>query len=211
MGEQQILSESEKKKLANFVNVAIEMKNEGYSEKESTIAKVPANVLSIVLVLPLVAIIGVPYVMRNGLAPTSKAAGLLAVILCLVVLIAELMAREGIRTLTWGLIAPGGFSVPKIGFAELRMTPYCYCGKPIPRSIYIIGSFMPTIILGIVQGIVAIMTGSLFIFFLAIIMIFAGGRDNMICFLMIRYRKSSSTLLVMDHPTKTGFEAFEKD
>ena len=49
-----------------------------------------------------------------------------------------------------------------------RLTPYCCCGSPLLRGQYILGSVMPTIILGFIQGWIAIRTGSFLLFCLSL-------------------------------------------
>ena len=91
------------------------------------------------------------------------------------------------------------------------MIPYCYCGTPLTRGQYMIGSLMPTLILGFIQGFIAIMTGNILIFALSIVMMFGGGGDFLVDWMLIRYKKKKETLILMDHPTELGFVAFEKD
>ena len=65
---------------------------------------------------------------------------------------AEMAIHEGIHGLTWGLLSPDGFSTIEFGLIKEYMTPYCYCGTPLTRGQYILGSMMPTLVLGFMQG-----------------------------------------------------------
>ena len=91
------------------------------------------------------------------------------------------------------------------------MTPYCYCGTPLTRGQYLIGSVMPTLVLGFIQGFVAVCSGSFMLFVLSVILMFGGGGDFLIDWMLIRYKKKKVKLILMDHPTELGFVAFEKD
>lgn len=124
---------------------------------------------------------------------------------------AEMAIHEGIHGLTWGLLSPDGFSTIEFGLIKEYMTPYCYCGTPLTRGQYILGSMMPTLVLGFMQGGVAILTGNLLILVLAVFLMIGGGGDFLIDGMLLRYKKKKETLILMDHPTELGFVAFEKD
>ena len=75
---------------------------------------------------------------------------------------------------------------------------------------YILGSMLPTLVLGFMQGVVSILTGNFLILVLAVFLMIGGGGDFLIDGLLIRYKKKKETLILMDHPTELGFVAFEK-
>ena len=49
------------------------------------------------------------------------------------------------------------------------------------------------------------------LFVLSVILMFGGGGDFLIDWMLIRYKKKKVKLILMDHPTELGFVAFEKD
>ena len=51
------------------------------------------------------------------------------------------------------------------------LTPYCTCRKSLKRGQYITGNLMPTIVLGFIPAIASIISGSLFVFAVAELMI----------------------------------------
>ena len=205
------ITEAEKKRTVRFNEKSVALRSEGYEESEHTVDIVKANILAMLIMLPFVAVIAVPYLIRNGIPQrVAFSTYLLYLALFIFLAMAEMAVHEGIHGLTWGLLSPDGFSTIEFGLIKEYLTPYCYCGTPLTRGQYIIGSMMPTLVLGFIQGIVAILTGNFLIFILSVFLIIGGGGDFLIDWLLIRYKKKYSELILMDHPTELGFVAFEK-
>ena len=205
------ITEAEKKRTERFKEKVAILKSQGYEESKHTVDVVKANILAMLIMLPFVAVIAVPYLIRNGIPQrVAFSTYLLYLALFIFLSMAEMAIHEGIHGLTWGLLSPDGFSTIEFGLIKEYLTPYCYCGTPLTRGQYIIGSMMPTLVLGFIQGIVAILTGNFLIFILSVFLMIGGGGDFLIDWLLIRYKKKYSELILMDHPTELGFVAFEK-
>ena len=205
------ITESEKKRTARFQEKAAVLKSEGYEESEHTVDIVKANVYAILIMLPFVAGIAVPYLLMHGIPQrVAFSTSLLNLGLLILFFMAEMAVHEGIHGITWGLLSPDGFSAIEFGLIKEYLTPYCYCGTPLTKGQYILGSLMPTLVLGFIQGFAAILTGNFLIFILSVILMIGGGGDFLISWLLIRYKKRRETLILMDHPTELGFAAFEK-
>ena len=205
------ITEAEKKRTERFKEKVAILKSQGYEESKHTVDVVKANILAMLIMLPFVAVIAVPYLIRNGIPQRAAfSTYLLYLALFIFLAMAEMAVHEGIHGLTWGLLSPDGFSTIEFGLIKEYLTPYCYCGTPLTRGQYIIGSMMPTLVLGFIQGIVAILTGNFLIFILSVFLMIGGGGDFLIDWLLIRYKKKHNELILMDHPTELGFVAFEK-
>ena len=205
------ITEAEKKRTERFKEKVAILKSQGYEESKHTVDVVKANILAMLIMLPFVAVIAVPYLIRNGIPQrVAFSSYLLYLALFIFLSMAEMAIHEGIHGLTWGLLSPDGFSTIEFGLIKEYLTPYCYCGTPLTRGQYIIGSMMPTLVLGFIQGIAAILTGNFLIFILSIFLMIGGGGDFLIDWLLIRYKKKYNELILMDHPTELGFVAFEK-
>ena len=164
------------------------------------------------MMLPFALIIAVPYFVKNGLSDLETiATNMLYLVLFVVLMLVELVVHEGIHGLVWGLLNKEGFSAIEFGVVREYLTPYCYCGAPLLRWQYIIGSAMPTIILGFIQGGIAVASGNILIFALSMVMMIGGGGDFLIIILLLLYRKKKRNLVLMDHPTQVGSFLFEKD
>jgi len=206
------ITEAEKKRTLRFQEKAACLKADGYEESEHTVDIVKANILAMLIMLPFVAVIAVPYLKQHGIGKTGLLSDyLINLALFIVLVIAEMIVHEGIHGLIWGLLSPDGFSTIEFGLIKEYMTPYCYCGTPLTRGQYLIGSVMPTLVLGFFQGFVAVCSGSFMLFVLSVILMIGGGGDFLIDWMLIRYKKKKVKLILMDHPTELGFVAFEKD
>lgn len=211
MKNERKITEAEKRRAERFQKKAEALKSQGYTSSEHTIGIVAADIFAIIFMLPFVGIIAVPYFMYHKIPRIGEfSTYLLYLSLFIFLMMAEMAIHEGIHGLTWGLLSPDGFSTIEFGFIKEYATPYCYCGTPLRRTQYIIGSIMPTLVLGFLQGLVAIMTGNFLLFILSLIMMFGGGGDFFVDWMLIRYKTGKEHLLIMDHPTELGFVAFEK-
>ena len=205
------ITEAEKKRQIRFQEKAASLNAEGYEQTEHTVDIVKANILALLIMLPFVAIIAVPYLLNHGIPHrVSFSTYLLNLALFIFGAMAEVAIHEGIHGLTWGLLSPDGFSTIEFGLIKEYLTPYCYCGTPLTRGQYMIGSIMPTLVLGFLQGAVAVYTGNFLIFILSVFLMIGGGGDFLVDWLLIRYKKKRDELILMDHPTELGFVAFER-
>ena len=111
MGNERKITETEKRRAERFRTKAEALKNEGYEENEHTIDISKANILSIVTMLPFALLIIIPFYIRHGIDGIgSLTKYVVNLILCLVLMVAEMVIHEGIHGLTWGLLSPDGFS-----------------------------------------------------------------------------------------------------
>ncbi len=212
MEKERKITQAERKRTQRFQKKVAALKEEGYEASEHTVDIVRANILAMVIMLPFVALIGIPYLLLHGIGHVGSFTVYLGNLALFIILMAvEMVVHEAIHGLTWGLLSPDGFSTIEFGFIREYLTPYCYCGSPLTKGQYLAGSLMPTIFLGFIQGAVAIFTGNFMIFLLSVVLMFGGGGDFLIDYLLLRYKKTHSRLALMDHPTQLGFVAFEKE
>ena len=212
MAQERKLTQAEIKRSERFGKKAEALVNEGYERTDLIVDIIKANILSVLVMLPFVLVIAVPYLLRNGIPERpSISTYLLYLALFIFVTMAELALHEGIHGLVWGLLNKEGFSAIEFGLIKEYLTPYCYCGSPLLRWQYILGSVMPTVVLGFIQGLIAILTGSFLLFVLSVFLMIGGGGDFLITFMLLFYRKKKKELILMDHPTQLGSVLFEKD
>lgn len=210
--EERKLTPAEEKRLQRFQMKADALVKEGYEMTERTVGIVLANILALLVMLPFALVIAVPYLRKYGIPEIeSLSTYMLGLALFIVLMMVELAVHEAIHGLVWGLLNKEGFSAIEFGLIREYLTPYCYCGAPLLRWQYILGSAMPTIILGFIQGWAAIASGNLLLFALSMALMFGGGGDFLIIILLLLYRKKKRTLILMDHPTQLGSVLFEKD
>ena len=70
---------------------------------------------------------------------------------------------------------------------------------------------MPMTILGILAGIVSIFTGSLVLLIIAALQTIGGAGDILISAMLLFRKTKGKDVILMDHPTKIGLVAFERD
>ena len=118
--------------------------------------------------------------------------------------------HELIHGITWGLCAKNGFKTIEFGVIWEYLTPYCTCSEPLRKGQMVLGALMPTILLGVVPGIIACIIGSTDLVYMAGAMMLGGGADLMIVGKILRH-KTGKTALFHDHPYKVGTIVFEKN
>ena len=204
------LSAKEQKRLEAFEETCERYVQEGCKMSNLTIGIVKANIVVLLLAIPVIAIGVLLFVWRNPvslLRPTSQGS-LLFIILFLVLIV----AHELIHGLTWSLFSEHHFKDIEFGFMKELLTPYCTCKVPLSKGHYILGALMPGIVLGIIPTVLGILLGSGLLFWIGIFMFLSAGGDLMIVCKVLAFKKQdeSKEILVFDHPTQAGSMIFEK-
>ncbi|MBR2781404.1 MAG: DUF3267 domain-containing protein [Eubacteriaceae bacterium] len=91
-----------------------------------------------------------------------------------------------------------------------HLAPYCCCTAALQKRSHLIGTLIPLILLGIVPFVISIFTASVFWLWVTVIMTAAATGDIMIAVKLLRYKKTGSELLVIDHPVDAGTVVFER-
>ena len=202
------LTPAEQKRKAAFEAVCAEMARAGYTRKNFLIGIVQANTLSVLVMLPFLALAAWLY------SPCIAAGGDFFLggqfLLLFAALLVLLVVHECIHGLTWGFFAPSHFASISFGVIWKALTPYCTCNAPLRRWQYVLGAAMLTLVLGAGLTAAAALLHQNWLFLLAEIMILGGGGDFLILLHMLRYRPASGEVLCLDHPYECGFVAFEK-
>ena len=202
------LNPAEQKRKADFERICEELEQRGYLKKELTFGILAANIMGILIMLPFVAVSLGIYLIYN---PVGEAyLSLSEDIIFLSVLVLLIVLHEAIHGLTWGFFAKGHLKSIRFGVIWKALTPYCTCADPLTKWQYIIGSAMPTLILG--PGLTAAATalGSWWLIILSVVMILSGGGDFLIILKVWLYKSPNKEALYYDHPYELGVVAFEK-
>lgn len=186
-----------------------ELTAEGWEQKRVTVSIVKANVIACLIMLPFVIILAVVFYLVNKDFEFNYS--FLTAAICLVIMFVETVVHELIHGATWFITAKCHKSDIEFGVIWKMLTPYCYCRKPMTKMSYIVGSVMPTVFLGFIQGIIGIVTGNLWIILLAAVLFVGGGGDFMITGMLLKYKQTRKNMICMDHPTELGLVVFEKD
>lgn len=203
------LSKAEEKRKKLYEEKKKELLAQGYEEKDLTISVLKANVMAIVLRLPIIILLLILFIYKNqsGLYTFS----FYGPVVFLVIFAVLVVVHELIHGLFWAIYAKHHLKSIEFGFIVSSLTPYCCCKEMLTKSQYIIGGIMPTVILGIIPAIISIFTGSIFWFAMGELMILSGGGDMTILLKLLRYKSKKEEILYMDHPYECGLVVFERE
>lgn len=201
------LTEKELKRKDGFEKLNFEMQQKGYKMKNMTINIRQANFWGPLSMLPFIALTFLFYYNVNGfdLRGISLGFAVAAILLLPLTILHEL-----IHGVTWGIFAKNHFHSIDFGIIWSSFSPYCTCSEPLKKWQYLLGTAMPTLVLGGGVAVVSVMANQLLLFFLAEFMIISGGGDFLIILKSMLYRTDKKENMYCDHPYECGFVVFEK-
>ena len=202
------LTEKELKRKNDFEKFNSEMQQKGYKMKNIIINTQQAKPLCLLIMLPFMALVFWIYYNVNGFNLDCLSWGFLVVLLMLVLCLSIL--HELIHGITWSLFAKNHFHSIDFGFIWSSFSPYCTCSEPLKKWQYLLGTAMPTLVLGGGAAVISVMTNQLLLFVLAEYMILSGGGDFLIILKSMLYRTDKQESVYCDHPYECGFVVFEK-
>ncbi len=216
-GDGHVLTEAELKRLAAFEVKEKKLVEKGYKRQDIVISVLTANFVGILLTLPFAAAIVGGYILYNGVPEKPEIlennpalsfvmmAGIIAATIALTVV------HEKIHGWFWSIGAENGAKDIEFGFQKETLTPYCTCASPLTKPMYILGSMMPMTILGVILGIVSIFTNFLLLLVVAVFQVIGGAGDILISLMLLLRKTKGKDVVLLDHPTKIGLVAFEKE
>ena len=202
------LTEKELKRKNDFEKFNSEMQQRGYKMKNIIINTQQAKPLCLLIMLPFMALVFWIYYNVNGFNLDCLSWGFLVVLLMLVLCLSIL--HELIHGITWSIFAKNHFHSIDFGFIWSSFSPYCTCSEPLKKWQYLLGTAMPTLVLGGGAAVISVMTNQLLLFVLAEYMILSGGGDFLIILKSMLYRTDKQESVYCDHPYECGFVVFEK-
>lgn len=213
--KERALTPAEQKRTAYFLGKSQELERQGYRRRDLTIGVVKANVLAVAVMLPPAALFLAVYLASgarpSALQPRPSDAQLLfwyAAAFAALLLLAVL--HEGIHAVTWALFAEHRLHSIEFGVIWKYLTPYCTCRDALTRPQYLLGSAMPTVLLGFLPAALGAALGNFPLLAAGIVMLFGGGGDALIILKLLRYRAESEQVLCLDHPSELGVVVFER-
>ena len=204
------LTEAEQKRLEAFAQKRIELREQGYKEKEVTVGLIKANIFAIVLTMIYVAIASIVYFQVNENIRNLFSFNLIEALIFVIGIAVMTVIHELIHGLVWGRFSGKNFKDIEFGFIKEYFTPYCFCSSELKRYQYAIGALMPGIVLGLLPTIIAILLDVRVLFALTCVMVGAAGGDILIVIKILLYKTRAKEVFCCDHPTEAGFVVFEK-
>lgn len=180
---------------------------EGYAKvkdrsRDLSVSVAEANVYSLFLVFPLVAILAGIYGAVWGYDLYAAAnMSLWSYLLFMVSLALGMVAHELIHGVSWTLVGRMPLSTVELGLQWRTLTPYAHCKGSLSIQAYRIGMVMPGVLLGLLPSIVGIVIGSAWMLVFGALFTTIAGGDFLVLWLI---RKVGAGALVEDHPTRPG-------
>ena len=188
----------------NFEYQKKKLEEQGYIAKKGTISVLMANVLAIVIAIPMCAAIEYLYVHIWGEVTMNVDSK--AMFICIVAMLVCIVIHEWIHGFTWHFFCKEKWKSIHIGFQAKLLTPYCHCKEPLAFKGYLLGGLMPGLVLGFGVSIVGIIMASPMVTVLGMFNLLGAGGDFTIAILLMFHRDT----ILMDHPRECGFVAFSK-
>lgn len=200
------LSKAAQKRKEEFEELTQNLIAQGYQAKVLSIGAIEANVFSLFVTVPFIIV----YLVLYWIAGNSFYMEQVEFYIGLLVFLVLIVAHELIHGITFSFMVENGWKSISFGFSLEGLMPYCTCNQPMKKKQMIISALMPTIFLGFLPGIAAIMNGSFFLLFVAMLMIIGGGGDFLIIINLLRYKSSAKEVIFIDHPYEIGTAVFER-
>jgi hypothetical protein len=169
--------------------------------REYTISIKRANKLALLFIFPIAILYVLPFYLLWGknIFVSIKTISLAMALLSIPV---GIMLHELLHGAVWAIFAAKGFRSIRFGIKWEYLTPYCHCLEPVKAWQYIAGGIAPVLIMGILPGVGALISGNTFIMFFAMFFTWAAGGDLQSVWML---RKFKIKQLVLDHPEELGF------
>ena len=207
MKDNRKLSKAELKRKEQFDKLTEELAQQGYRPNHITMGALAANILALVVAIPFI----VFFVIMFQLCGHEIMLEFYEIYLALFIMFVLVIVHELIHGITWAAFVKDGWKSISFGFIVEYLTPYCSCNQPMKKYQIIIGAIMPTVILGFIPAIVAVITGSSLTLMVALLLIMGGGGDMIIIFKLLCFKSTAKDVLFIDHPYELGTAVFERD
>ena len=170
--------------------------------RDLSVSLARANVLTLAIALPLVALMMVVYRLLAPEGAGLALGGTLASALAFLGLVAVgILAHEGIHALAWAYFGRFPWARIRFGFQASTLTPYAHALDPMPARAYRLGAALPALVLGVLPFAVGTAAGSAGVALYGMIFTFAAGGDLLVLWLI---RSVDGRARVLDHPSRAG-------
>lgn len=191
-----------RRRIQNFNSVREELLGEGYNnEKNYVVSFFKANMMALATAPVFMACFVLYLVIHRGNIAYTRLN-----IAFYLSLIAGVFGHELIHGITWAVLCKKKWRSIGFGMDLKTYTPYCHCKETLTFTKYVLGSVMPTMVLGVLPYFIGLMLGNYYFSLFGMVFMIAGGGDAYILWL-IRKEKNA---LIIDHPYLVGCVALNK-
>jgi fumarate reductase subunit D len=170
---------------------------------EATISFFWANVVALMLFPLAYLLFFVPYGLLWGSGPGEQIFTFTwpAAIGILVLLLVSIGVHEWIHGMAYVRIGRVAKTAVSYGFSWKGMAPYAHCKAPMRASAYRMAVLLPGLLLGIVPGLIGVVTGIWWLLLYGTMMLVAAGGDTAV---LLAMNHVPGDAMVLDHPRKAG-------
>ena len=177
------------------------------SRKEFTMPLGRVNFIALIMLVPLLIILGFPYLLMHGFGSLSlhnlRLTNLFQnSLFFLLFFIGGIVLHELLHGSVWALFAKKGWKAISFGIKWEYFTPYCHCNEPLKKFHFVLGAIMPCIVMGLTPVIISYFNGSFRWWFFGVFFTAAAGGDLIAVWML---RKVGKEKYIQDHPSELGF------
>ena len=169
--------------------------------EDRTISMTMANVAGLAVMIPLIALVVVPYGLIHGWGAVGRGLswGGGNLVLIVAALALSVVAHEGLHAAGWLIF--GRVPRSEIELGVRHATPYAHTTAVVAAGSYRVGIVLPALLLGVLPALLSWLTGSSALMVYGAFMLAAAAGDVLVLWLI---RDVPAKRLVQDHPTQAG-------
>lgn len=177
---------------------------------DATISMVMANVIALLMLPVAFLLFMLPYwlLWGNGLLGGAVTLTLPSFLTMLLILAAAIIVHELLHALGFITVGKAPLSAITFGFSWKALAPFAHCRAPLTTSAYRIAVALPGLLLGLIPGIVGVVSGSLFFLVGGALMLIAAGGDAAVLWAI---RHVPGDAIILDHPTRVGCRVLKSE
>ena len=123
-------------------------------------------------------------------------------LMLIVVLIGGMFLHELLHAVVFAAFCKRGFASVTFGIKWKHLSPYVHCEEALALWPYRMGTILPGLVLGIIPGVIALITGNAWL--LTFSLFFTAGAAGDFYSLM-KLMNADRRYMVIDHPREAGF------
>lgn len=188
-----------------FTEMRKQLLEKGYREKDVTMTSGKAMTLGLLYALPFVLVFGLffRFVLLER-AYLTEGGGLTFYLMFLAIIVVSVFIHELLHGIGWAISSGQGWSIVRFNISALM--PSCACKVPLKKRQYLIGVFMPLVVLGFGSILFLLLYPGTISLLTILVNFVAAGADLVIAFSVFKEGEA----LIADHPTQAGYVAFYK-
>lgn len=181
---------------------------EAPSERDCSIPLGRANLLVIVLSVPVAALLYLLFLLLQPTLPVEARLSAGDLLVLLTFFVAGITGHELLHALGW--ILAGRLPPRRVafGFKLKALAPYAHLNGPVPARAYRIGIVLPLLVLGVPPYVLGIGLADMRLMLFGLFFTLAAGGDLLVLWLL---RGVPPEAMVEDHPSRAGCIAYLMD